>query len=51
MMAIYQVMIDTLGTNITQEVLLLTDPIYPSPTNNPFPSVYQNGTMQGGKSQ
>ena len=47
MSIIYQVALATLGTKIRDLVLLLVDSVYPSPTNNPFPSVYQNGTMQG----
>ena len=45
---LYNIVRDSLESSITRQILMLSDPFYSMPYDNPFPSTYLNGTLHGG---
>ena len=43
---LFELMMIQLGADIDREIIVLVDPVYPTP-KSAFPPVYQNGTMLG----
>ena len=45
--AVSALSLGVLGTNITRQVVLMPDPVYPTFSSSPMPPVFLNGTIQG----